>query len=171
MMLLTCRDWESCTKSLWTVWLVSTWERRLITWLRSSRHCCCRAAWCKTGNKEAWKTQQTDQKTWGNRNCSWKCQPQIEELTLSLVRDLLVPWMWDSATRRASSSVRQASSSACIWSFWAAILSVSVFRLDSCTAHTQKHTRTHTEYNSTETQQRLSRRTNSENSDSHFIIF
>lgn len=42
---LTCSDWESWTKSLCTVWLVSTWERKLITWLRSSRHCCCRAAW------------------------------------------------------------------------------------------------------------------------------
>lgn len=41
----TCSDWESWTKSLCTVWLVSTWERRLITWLRSSRHCWCRLAW------------------------------------------------------------------------------------------------------------------------------
>lgn len=42
---LTCSDWDSWTKSLCTVWLVSTWERILITWLRSSRHCCCSAAW------------------------------------------------------------------------------------------------------------------------------
>lgn len=38
-----------------------------------------------------------------------------------------------SATRRPSSSVRLASSSACSWSLCAWILSVSVFRLDSCT--------------------------------------
>lgn len=53
--------------------------------------------------------------------------------TFSMPRALLVLCTCASATRRPSTSVRQASSSACSWSLFAWILSVSVFKLDSCT--------------------------------------
>lgn len=132
--LLTCSDWESSTKSLWTVWLVSTWERMLITWLRSSRHC-----WCKASCKPDRGHVKTPHGLIGWLHCfSWTQRFSFRGwLTFSLSSPLLLPCTWESATRRASSSVRQANSSWWNWSFWAWILSVSVFKLENCTVESK----------------------------------
>lgn len=127
----TCSAWESWTKSLCTIWLVSTWERRLITWLRSSRHCWCRAAWHSQRPVQLFTLAPLGSHSLNKKN-------RERGFTLSLVRALLVFCTWDSATRRPSSSVRLPSSSACNWSFSTWILSVSVFKLENCTAQSNK---------------------------------
>lgn len=68
----TCSDWESWTKSLCTVWLVSSWERRLITWLRISKHCCCRDAWQKNISDFWWLYSFTTKAdSWSDTDHSW----------------------------------------------------------------------------------------------------
>lgn len=98
----TCSDCDSCTKSFCTAWLVSSRERRLITWLRHSKHCCCNTA-CKIQRDVNYFISKFNH----IQLYTPRCRP-----TFSWMWDLFSFWRWASATRRPCTSTRHSCSSA-----------------------------------------------------------